>query len=242
MLVNGSPTPKFVMDKGIRQGDPIGSFLFLVMAEGLSGLVKQAVVQHKFSPYDFDSVLQVQVGILPFADDTILMGEASTSNAFIVKCILRRLKLASGLKINFAKSNLVGICGDDRTIRSMAAILNCRIMRKLSKWTQNSLTFGGQLCLIKSVLSSLPLHLLSFFKMPPGILRKCNSIMLNFLSGGTDRYMKTAWVRWDKVCSPKSEGGLGVRNWRLLRLYGEMAMETDERGFWSFVAYFNSQV
>lgn len=48
VLVNGSPTKEFIMCKGIRQGDPIAPFLFLVVAEGLSGLVS-CVVDRTFS-------------------------------------------------------------------------------------------------------------------------------------------------------------------------------------------------
>ena len=42
ILVNGSPTKEFKPTRGLRQGDPMASFLFLIVAQGLSGLVKQA--------------------------------------------------------------------------------------------------------------------------------------------------------------------------------------------------------
>ncbi|XP_057447160.1 uncharacterized protein LOC130738983 [Lotus japonicus] len=211
---------------------------------------------------------KVQVGLLQFADDTILTGEASPSNAFLIKSILRSFELASGLKINFAKSKVAGICVDDRLIRCMAAILNCSVMRipfvylglpiggnprrlsfwtpiinklhgRLSRWKQKSLTFGGRICLIKSVFSSLPLHFLSFFKMPPGIIKRCNSIMLNFLWGGADGVRKTAWVSWDNICRPKSEGGLGVKNWRLFNVAllakWRWRLMVGDSGLWSCI-------
>jgi len=43
MLVNGSPTEEFYPLKGLRQGDTLVPFLFLVIAEGLFGLVRQAI-------------------------------------------------------------------------------------------------------------------------------------------------------------------------------------------------------
>ncbi|GKV35303.1 hypothetical protein SLEP1_g43600 [Rubroshorea leprosula] len=42
VLVNGSPTEEFQMGKGLRQGDPLSLFLFLMIGEGLHGLVKKA--------------------------------------------------------------------------------------------------------------------------------------------------------------------------------------------------------
>jgi len=43
VLVNGSPTEEFKPTRGLRQGDPMPPFLFLVVAEGLAGLVRQAL-------------------------------------------------------------------------------------------------------------------------------------------------------------------------------------------------------
>ncbi|GKV48782.1 hypothetical protein SLEP1_g55573 [Rubroshorea leprosula] len=43
ILVNGSPTRKFSVTKGIRQGDPLSPFLFLIVAEGLNGLMTSVV-------------------------------------------------------------------------------------------------------------------------------------------------------------------------------------------------------
>lgn len=51
VLVNGSPTDEFGMEKGLRQGNPIAPLLFLVVVEGLNGLVKQVLRLRKYSGY-----------------------------------------------------------------------------------------------------------------------------------------------------------------------------------------------
>src|SRR4051812_32768441 len=43
ILVNGSPTSKFRMEKGLRKSDPLSSFLFLIVAEGFNVLMIQAL-------------------------------------------------------------------------------------------------------------------------------------------------------------------------------------------------------
>ena len=53
VLVNGSPTKEFVPSKGLRQGDPLAPFLFLIVAEGLAEVVRNAVM--------FDWVESVEV-------------------------------------------------------------------------------------------------------------------------------------------------------------------------------------
>jgi len=42
VLVNGSPTEEFKPTRGLRQGDPLAPFFFIVVAEGLAGLVREA--------------------------------------------------------------------------------------------------------------------------------------------------------------------------------------------------------
>ncbi|GKV32708.1 hypothetical protein SLEP1_g41295 [Rubroshorea leprosula] len=59
ILVNGSPTEEFKMGKGLRQGDPLSPFLFLMIGEGLHGLVNKAEtveLKRKISWVNWESV------------------------------------------------------------------------------------------------------------------------------------------------------------------------------------------
>ena len=48
ILINGSATQDFVMDKGLRQGDPLSPFLFILVMEGLTRLMKKGVDSRLF--------------------------------------------------------------------------------------------------------------------------------------------------------------------------------------------------
>ncbi|XP_057425977.1 uncharacterized protein LOC130719370 [Lotus japonicus] len=62
------------MEKGIRQGDPLAPFLFLVVAEGLNGIMKQAVLTKNFLPLCIGKNEKVDVSLLQFADKMMPKG------------------------------------------------------------------------------------------------------------------------------------------------------------------------
>jgi hypothetical protein len=73
VLVNGSSTDDFIVGRGLRQGDPLSPFIFLIVVEGLAGMMSKAVDIGTFKGYGISPNINFQ--ILQFADDTILMGE-----------------------------------------------------------------------------------------------------------------------------------------------------------------------
>jgi hypothetical protein len=108
VLVNGSPTEEINIRRGLKQGDPLAPLLFLVVAEGLGGLLRMAVEKGLFKPFLVGRG-NLPVSILQYADDTLCIGEASVDNLWALKAVLRGFELASGLKVNFWKSCLLGI-------------------------------------------------------------------------------------------------------------------------------------
>src|ERR1044072_1877893 len=127
--VNGSPTDEFLPKKGLRQGDPLAPFLFLIIAEVLNGVVKNALLLNKLTGFKIDGDHTLETAIIQFADDTLFVCEASFQNVVAVKCILRCFELASGLKVNFNKSCCGGIAVDNVVLKSYVKALNCREMR-----------------------------------------------------------------------------------------------------------------
>lgn len=82
--------------------------------------------------------------------------------------------------------------------------------KRLSFWKSKSLSFGGRLTLIKSVLGSLGSYYFSTFKAPVKVINKLEGLRRNFFWGGSLKDRKIAWVAWKKVLSPLKFGGLGI--------------------------------
>ncbi|GJY76394.1 putative RNA-directed DNA polymerase [Tanacetum coccineum] len=180
ILVNGSSTEEFTLERGVRQGDPLSLFLFILAAEGLNGLVSEAVANGILKGLVIGSD-RVVVSHLQYADDTIFFGEWSRENAKALMCILICFEEVSGLKVNFNKSKLyaIGVCSCDR--EEMARWMRCstgefpftylglligehmsgikawrpeieKFKNRLADWKAKSMSFGGRLTLVKSVL------------------------------------------------------------------------------------------
>lgn len=95
VLVNGSPTSEFNVFKGLRRGDPMTPFLFNFVAEGLYGMMREAIEKELYTSYlvGDDSV---QVNLLQYTNDIIFIGESTLSNIFTIKNILRCFEFAFG--------------------------------------------------------------------------------------------------------------------------------------------------
>jgi hypothetical protein len=87
--------------------------------------------------------------------------------------------------------------------------------KKLSCWKAKYLSYGGRLVLLNSVLSSLPMFMMSFFEIPKGVLKNLDFFRSRFFwqgSSNRDRYRLT---KWDILCRPKDQGGLGILDLQL---------------------------
>lgn len=127
VLVNGNPTQEVRCSKGLRQGDLLAPFLFLVAAKGLSGLMREANATNSLRGYEVRREKCV-ISLLQYVDDTIFVGEANARNEFTIKVILRMFKLASDLKVYFFKSSFRAIAVGSEEVERFANLLNCRVL------------------------------------------------------------------------------------------------------------------
>ncbi|GKV46758.1 hypothetical protein SLEP1_g53729 [Rubroshorea leprosula] len=79
VLVNRSATKEFSMTRGLRQGDSLSPFLFLMVAEALNGLTSAAVTKGYFHGVKIGDG-ELEINQLQFADHTLFIGEATEDN------------------------------------------------------------------------------------------------------------------------------------------------------------------
>ncbi|KAK1299747.1 putative ribonuclease H protein [Acorus calamus] len=82
--------------------------------------------------------------------------------------------------------------------------------KRLAGWKSKSLSQAGKLILVRHVLSSIPIYTSLSFPIPNPIIASLEKLMRAFLFSTSDSHVSLP-IPWDKVCSPKDEGGLGIR-------------------------------
>nr|GEY31390.1 RNA-directed DNA polymerase, eukaryota, reverse transcriptase zinc-binding domain protein [Tanacetum cinerariifolium] len=133
ILVNGSPTKEFQFHRGLKQGDPLASYLFIIIMKSLH--------------LSFSRVIEAGI---------------------------------------FTGENMSSIWAWDETVN--------KLKLRLSSWKLKTLSIGGRLTLLKSVLRSTPIYNMSLFKVPKAVLKSMESIRRNFFNGIRDGEKKIAWV------------------------------------------------
>nr|GFA04693.1 RNA-directed DNA polymerase, eukaryota [Tanacetum cinerariifolium] len=91
-----------------------------------------------------------------------------------------------------------------------------KLHSRLFKWKVKTLSIGGRLTLLKSVLGASPLYNMSIYKVPKGVLKEMKAIRCNFFNGIDPAERKITWVSWDKVLPSKKNGGLEVLSFHAL--------------------------
>nr|GEU47367.1 RNA-directed DNA polymerase, eukaryota, reverse transcriptase zinc-binding domain protein [Tanacetum cinerariifolium] len=230
VIVNGSPTEEFQFYKGLKQGDPLSPFLFILVMESLHISFQRVVNAGLFKGIKLGSSLQMYH--LFYADDAIFMGQWNQNNIDTITRVLDVFYRASGLRINMHKSQLMGISVDANLLKQAASKIGCMVLKtpfkylgsrvgdlmsriqswseiiegmeaRLSRWKLKTLSIGGRLTLIKSVLGAINIYHMSMFKVPMQVLQKLESIRAIFFNGTDVNSRKPSWVRWKNVMAAR---------------------------------------
>ncbi|XP_013679317.2 uncharacterized protein LOC106383806 [Brassica napus] len=241
VLLNGQSYGHFRPKRGIRQGDPLSPFLFILCAEALVHTMNQAEHQGLVSGMKLAPTCPAVQHLL-FADDSFFLCRAS-----LAECaeFLRRLKLygdSSGQVINFQKSaitfgagidpvmkrllseflNIENEGGDGKYLglpecfsgskRKLLAYIGEKLGKRLQGWFAKKLSLGGKEVLLKSIAMALPVYAMSCFRLTKHHCQKIMSAMASFWWDECDEKRKIHWVSWPKLCISKENGGLGFRD------------------------------
>ncbi|KAB2601993.1 hypothetical protein D8674_002998 [Pyrus ussuriensis x Pyrus communis] len=209
VLLNGQAGKSFAPSRGLRQGDPISPYLFILVGEVLSTLIQGAVVQGRLEGVKIGGSGPV-ISHLFFADDTLLFLRADMKNCRNLRNLLDNFCVASGQKVNLEKSsvffgaNVPKVTADQmgnalgmkvvinpgtylgvptiwgRSKKRGLAYVKGRVMEKLQGWKQNTLSRAGKEVLIKAVIQAIPAYPMCIFKFPAAVCKELDALVAGF--------------------------------------------------------------
>lgn len=240
ILLNGQLTESFSPLRGLRQGDPLSPYLFLLCAEGFSALIKQAERGGRLTGFRIARTAP-PIFHLFFADDSVLFFKSTQEEVSVVKEIIATYEGASGQRVNLNKSELfvsgnvdvITKCERGMQLRAQTVdyytkylglptlvgrskkqvfqVVVERVINRLKGWKERNLTKARREVLIKSVIQSIPTYAMSCFLFPRSLCEEIDKAFTRFFWGATDKDRKVHWSSWERISRSKVDGGMGFR-------------------------------
>ncbi|KAG7559344.1 ABC transporter type 1 transmembrane domain superfamily [Arabidopsis thaliana x Arabidopsis arenosa] len=255
--INGHSKGYFQSTRGLRQGDPLSPYLFVLAMEVFSKLLHSRFDSGYISYHPKTSDLNISH--LMFADDVMVFFDGSSSSLHGIYETLDDFAGWSGLQMNRDKTTLyhAGLSSSENVaissygfpigklpVRYLGLPLMCRKLRlneyaplldkisfKFRAWAAKTLSFAGRVQLIASVIYGTINFWMSTFLLPKGCIKRIESLCSSFLWSGTTQIHSKAKVAWSTVCLPKNEGGLGLRNLLIIPLNAKVVDACNDDGW-----------
>ena len=111
VLINGSPSDFFQSSRGLRQGDPLSLYLFVIAMEVFSSMLRRAISGSYLSGWKVSGRRGegMQISHLLFADDTLVFCEESLDQMTYLSWLLMWFEACLGLRINLEKSEMIPV-------------------------------------------------------------------------------------------------------------------------------------
>jgi hypothetical protein len=225
---NGARAEYFRPQRGIRQGDPISPYLFVLCMDKLSHLILQSMDNGEWKAIRAGRRGPL-VSHLMFADDLLLFGEATEAQ---IKCVTRIMDLfcnMSGQQISHEKTSIFFSKNVSRAKRDRLVFLSRfretsvlgkylgvpltgrapkkadynyiieQVTAKLTAWKAKHLSFAGRVTLAKSVIEAIPIYPMMTAMIPQSCIDEIQKLQRKFIWGELDNERKYHAVNWSVV-------------------------------------------
>ncbi|KAL0406440.1 UNVERIFIED_CONTAM: putative mitochondrial protein [Sesamum latifolium] len=202
-LLNGFEFGSLSPTRGLRQGDPLSPYLFLLCTEAFNALIHNAERQGHIKGISICKQA-LSISHLLFADDTQIYCQATPQSILCICEVLDTYAKVLGPRVNFHKSSMVLSSNTD------ALLKRNRVWQRIQGWNERNLSQAGKMIMIKSVIQSIPTYALSVFRLPDSLLNEIQSLISSFFWDNKDK-RKIHWINWHQLCKSREDGGLGFR-------------------------------
>nr|XP_048336943.1 uncharacterized protein LOC107411956 [Ziziphus jujuba var. spinosa] len=247
LLLNGSVCGKVNMERGIRQGDPLSPFLFIIYSELLSRMLQKLEREGKIHGVKIGRT-NPAISHLLFTDDILLFCRADLREMRELQKCIDQYCCWTGQRVNLAKSGCffsknthsrikVGIKKlfrmnelpkDSKYLGHQLFLgrnhskayddLRKKVEARLQGWQGKLLSQADRFTLTKSVISAIPLYAMTAYKLPEKWCQGIESLASRFIWNGKQDGRRYTPIAWSKLCKPKYAGGIGLRRLKHMNL------------------------
>lgn len=243
VIWNGQPSQSFQPGRGIRQGDPLSPYIFVLCMERLSQAINLEVSKGSWEPIKMGPHGPL-LSHLFFADDLLLFSSTESKQIRLMSKLIQGFCEASGQKVSAAKTRVyfsknvstqlactictqMGFQKTDNLGRYLGVpLLHGRVLNdtyrhlvekvkgKLSGWTASSLSLAGRLTLAQAVLSAIPYYSMQTTRLPSCITHELQRHVQSFIWNSNGSKKGVHLMKWEDLCCPKSHGGCGMKDFQ----------------------------
>ncbi|XP_058754734.1 uncharacterized protein LOC131627878 [Vicia villosa] len=202
--INGGHSKLMKAERGIRQGDPISPYLFVIVMEYMSMLLHQMQLNPNYNHHS-KCVLSDSTGLVVNPSKfQVYMGAI---NEITKQQILNVTGFKEG-KLPFRYLGVPLTCKKLSVAHYLPLI--DKILNRLQHWSSRLLSHACRMQLVKAVGFAIANYWLQYFPIPKSVLQKIQSACKTFIwTGGTSPSRKSS-VSWKTMCKPRVKGGLNI--------------------------------
>ena len=206
VLINGKPKGFVTPTRGIKQGDPLSSYLFLFCAEGLSAMIRKIEEARNLKGI-LSSDGGVRLSHLLFVDNSFIFCQATMEKCQRLLAILKQYEVTSGQAINrqkttlfFSRNTRTNVKQNIQNMMGAKIMDDCekylglpmasgkskvntfkdlqeKITRRVMGWEKKIISKARREILIKTIAQAIPTYSTSIFKIPKTLCDTINSTM-----------------------------------------------------------------